>query len=148
MHRLNVYSAFERGFRFVCRDSKSLRKAHSFLRNQNDNSIQGPVVRAMSDGAWDRLGSIFDGVAQDERILAVGLCDGDGNLVEPTKLMPAAVVQTFGINAMKRSGAFDGSCGENCTPDFGRRFVFDAKLCEFELTFPDPVHQFNAGDGN
>ena len=25
--------------------------------------------------------------------------------------------------------------------------VFDAKLSEFELTFPDPMHEFNAGDG-
>ena len=59
-----------------------------------------------------------------------------------------AVVQTFGMNAMKRSGALHGSCGENCIPDFGRRFVFDAKLSEFELTFSDPVHQFNASNGN
>jgi len=63
------------------------------------NSIQGPVVRAMSDGAWERLGSIFVGVAQDERILAVGLCDGAGNLVEPTKLMPA----TFSCEKVARS---------------------------------------------
>jgi hypothetical protein len=39
-----------------------------------------------------------------------------------------------------------GSCGENCIPDFGRPVVFDAKLSEFELTFPDPMHEFNAGD--
>ena len=65
-----------------------------------------------------------------------------------TSDVPRAVVQTFGINAMKRSGALHGSCGENCIPDFGRRFVFDAKLSEFELTFSDPVHQFNASYGN
>jgi hypothetical protein len=57
-------------------------------------------------------------------------------------------VQTFGINATKRSGTLRGSCGENCVPDFGRAVVLDAKLSEFELTFPDSVHQFNAGDGN
>jgi hypothetical protein len=55
-------------------------------------------------------------------------------------------VQTFGINATKRSGALRGSCGENCIPDFGCPVVFDAKLSEFELTFPDPMHEFNAGD--
>ena len=59
-----------------------------------------------------------------------------------------ALVQTFGINATKRSGTLRGSCGENSIPDFWRPVVFDAKLSEFELTFPDPMHEFNAGDGN
>jgi len=57
-------------------------------------------------------------------------------------------VQTFGINATKRSGTLRGSCGENSIPDFGRPVVLDAKLSEFELTFPDPMHEFNAGDGD
>ena len=60
----------------------------------------------------------------------------------------AALVQTFGINATKRSGTLRGSCGENSIPHFGRPVVFDAKLSEFELTFPDPMHEFNAGDGD
>ena len=59
-----------------------------------------------------------------------------------------ALVQTFGINATKRSGTLRGSCGENCVPDFGRPVVLDAKPSEFELTFPDPMHEFNAGDGD
>ena len=59
-----------------------------------------------------------------------------------------ALVQTFGINATKRSGTLRGSCGEYSIPDFGRPVVFDAKPSEFELTFPDPVHEFNAGDGD
>ena len=59
-----------------------------------------------------------------------------------------ALVQTFGINATKRSGTLRGSCGENSIPDFWRPVVFDAKLSEFELTFPDPMHEFNAGDGD
>jgi hypothetical protein len=66
----------------------------------------------------------------------------------PVGDLPRALVQTFGINATKRSGTLRGSCGENCVPDFGRPVVLDAKLSEFELTFPDSVHQFNAGDGN
>ena len=57
------------------------------------------------------------------------------------------LVQTFGINATKRSGTLRGSCGENSIPDFWRPLVFDAKLSKFELTFPDSVHQFDAGDG-
>jgi len=59
-----------------------------------------------------------------------------------------ALVQTFGINATKRSGTLPGSCGENSIPDFWRPVVFDAKLSEFELTFPDPMHEFNVGDGD
>jgi hypothetical protein len=63
-------------------------------------------------------------------------------------LFATAAVQIFGINATKRSGTLRGSCGENCIPNFGRPVVFDAKLSEFELTFPDPIHEFNAGDGD
>jgi len=32
--------------------------------------------------------------------------------------------------------------------DFGRSSALDAKLAEYELTFPDPMHQFNASDGD
>jgi hypothetical protein len=45
-------------------------------------------------------------------------------------------------------GTLRGSCGENSIPNFGRSFAVDAKLADFELTFPDRVHQFNAGDGD
>jgi len=47
-----------------------------------------------------------------------------------------------------RSGTLRGSCGENCIPNCGRSFAIDAELSEFELTFPDPMHEFNAGDGD
>ncbi len=57
-------------------------------------------------------------------------------------------MQTFATDAAKRSGTLCGLCGENGIPDFGRRFVFDAKLSEFERAFPDPMHEFNAGDGD
>jgi hypothetical protein len=57
-----------------------------------------------------------------------------------------AVVQTCGVNATKRSETLRGSCGENCIPNFGRCFVFDAKLSEFELIFPDPMREFDAGN--
>lgn len=52
------------------------------------NAIQGPVVLAIADGNLGRLASIFEGVAIDQRILAVGLCDDNGSLEQPTKLMP------------------------------------------------------------
>jgi len=33
-------------------------------------------------------------------------------------------------------------------PNFGHRFVFNAQRSEFELTFPDPMREFDAGDGD
>jgi len=44
------------------------------------------------------------------------------------------------------SRAWQGSCGENCIADFGRSFAFVVNLAEFELTFLDPMHEFNVGD--
>jgi len=38
-----------------------------------------------------------------------------------------ALVQTFGINATKRSGTLRGSCGENCVPDFGQMGRFETQ---------------------
>ena len=63
------------------------------------NAIQNPVVRAIADDDALRLSSIFEGVALDERILAVGLCDESGRLLNPTKLMPA----TFSCDKVARS---------------------------------------------
>jgi trehalose 6-phosphate synthase len=53
-----------------------------------DYAIHGTVVRAVGERAWGRLGTIFEGVAQGERILAVGLCDERGVLRSPTNHMP------------------------------------------------------------
>jgi hypothetical protein len=36
--------------------------------------------------------------------------------------------------------------GKHCIPNFRCGFVFDGKLAEFELTLPDPMHEFDAGD--
>ncbi|CAN5388447.1 trehalose-6-phosphate synthase [soil metagenome] len=63
------------------------------------NAIQGPVVSAIADGNLSRLTSIFEGVAMDQRILAVGLCNDTGGLEQPTKLMPA----TFSCEKVARS---------------------------------------------
>jgi hypothetical protein len=59
-----------------------------------------------------------------------------------------AVVRTFTTSATKRSGTLRGSYGENCIPNFGRSFAIDAELPEFELTFPDPIPEFNTGEGD
>jgi trehalose 6-phosphate synthase len=82
------------------------------------NAIQGPVVRAIADGHLDALTPIFEGVALDQRILAVGLCDSGGKLVKPTKLMPA----TFSCEKVARSDAESFSTIVND----GRRIVVGA----------------------
>jgi trehalose 6-phosphate synthase len=64
-------------------------------------AIQNPVVRAIADKEVSRLSAIFDNVALDDRILAVGLCDESARLVNPTKLMPA----TFSCDKVARSEA-------------------------------------------
>ena len=51
--------------------------------------------------ANSRLSAIFESVALDERILAVGLCDEGGRLLNPTKLMPT----TFSCDKVARSEA-------------------------------------------
>jgi trehalose 6-phosphate synthase len=65
------------------------------------NAIQNPVVRAIADNDQARLSAIFENVALDDRILAVGLCDESGRLRNPTKLMPA----TFSCDKVARSEA-------------------------------------------
>jgi trehalose 6-phosphate synthase len=62
-------------------------------------SIEGPLTRALADGAWPRVASILNGVAKDDRILAVGVCDQHGVLRSATKLMP----QTFSCEQVARS---------------------------------------------
>ena len=64
-------------------------------------AIQNPVARAMVDSEVSRLSAIFENVALDDRILAVGLCDESGRLINPTKLMPA----TFSCDKVARSEA-------------------------------------------
>jgi hypothetical protein len=38
------------------------------------------------------------------------------------------------------------SSSEGRIPNLRCGFIFDAKLAEFELILPDPVHEFDAGD--
>lgn len=82
------------------------------------NAIQGPVVLAIADGNLGRLASIFEGVAIDQRILAVGLCDDNGSLEQPTKLMPA----TFSCQKVARS---ESESFSNIVSD-GRRVLVSA----------------------
>ncbi|WP_395646370.1 trehalose-6-phosphate synthase [Terricaulis sp.] len=54
------------------------------------NSIQGPILRAIANGDQARLNGILADVTQDERVLALGLCDRNGDLRGATPLMPRA----------------------------------------------------------
>jgi trehalose 6-phosphate synthase len=65
------------------------------------NAIQDQVVRAMADDDNVQLSVIFEAVALDQRILAVGLCNDTGRLISPTKLMPT----TFSCEKVARSEA-------------------------------------------
>lgn len=51
-------------------------------------SVQGPVRRALGDGDQQRLSSILEGVAADDRVLAVGVCDAEGVMRGATSQMP------------------------------------------------------------
>lgn len=63
------------------------------------NAIRETVTLAVAEDLTDRLAGTFEGVAEDERILAIGLCDESGGLRTPTKLMPA----TFSCEKVARS---------------------------------------------
>lgn len=52
------------------------------------NSTLGPLVRALNDNDIIRQRGILEGIAQDERILAVGICDRRGMLRVQTAHMP------------------------------------------------------------
>ena len=62
-------------------------------------------------------------------------------------LNPTVPVQSFGSNSIKALRTRTGSGSENCIPDCGRPVVFVPKFAEVELTFPDPMYEFNTGDG-
>lgn len=52
-------------------------------------AIRGPIIRALNDADPARLSGILQGVAEDDRVLAVGLCDGVGALRGATPMMPS-----------------------------------------------------------
>lgn len=56
-----------------------------------NGAVQGPVRRALADDDQERLNSILEGVAADERVLAVGVCDAAGEMRGATHAMPADI---------------------------------------------------------
>ena len=63
------------------------------------NSVSGSVRRSLADGDQERLESILEGVAADDRVFAVGLCDDKGLMRGATDLMPS----DFSCEATARS---------------------------------------------
>ncbi len=78
-------------------------------------SIQGPIVRALGDGDEARLDRILADVANDDRVLAVGLCGADGVLRGATRMMP----RSFTCENVARS---EGESFSNITNN-GRRVL-------------------------
>jgi hypothetical protein len=68
--------------------------------------------------------------------------DGEkGRLAGVTKV----VVQSW-RSSQAGAGTRRRLSSEGRIPNLRCGFIFDAKLAEFELTLPDPVHEFDAGD--
>lgn len=72
----------------------------------------------IADKDTERLSIIFENAALDDRILAAGLCDETGRLLNPIRLMPA----TFSCDKVARSEAESFSTIVND----GRRIVVGA----------------------
>lgn len=56
------------------------------------NTMRDTLAARLSDNTIDRISLLFDSVAQDERVLAIGFCDDKGALLHPTELMPSSLV--------------------------------------------------------
>jgi trehalose 6-phosphate synthase len=94
-------------------------------------AIQGPLVRALADRDASRLASVLQGVAEDERILAVALCDEMGRLLGATRLVPA----TFSCDSA--AGRAEGESFFDVVND-GRRILVGS----FPITTPDAKNFF------
>ncbi len=63
------------------------------------HAIRSQIAAAMADDNVVQLSVSFESVALDQRILAVGLCSDKGELIAPTRMMPA----TFSCEKVARS---------------------------------------------
>jgi trehalose-6-phosphate synthase len=53
------------------------------------NSVRDQLANLLAAGATAQIDNLFDRLALDERLLAVGFCDREGTLLYRSKLMPA-----------------------------------------------------------
>jgi len=59
-----------------------------------------------------------------------------------------ALLQISGVSAKWRFRARRRSGGEHGGPNLCRGFAIHSKLAQCELGIPDPMHEFDAGDGD
>ncbi len=55
------------------------------------DAVQDTVVRLAKDSAGSQIDAVFQRIAQDERLLAVGLCTPDGRLIHHSATWPRAL---------------------------------------------------------
>ncbi|WP_333794884.1 alpha,alpha-trehalose-phosphate synthase (UDP-forming) [Hyphomicrobium sp.] len=55
------------------------------------NSIGGPLAAMLAAGQDEEIKALFEGVSADSRVVAVGVCHGDGKPDHVTKLMPPSI---------------------------------------------------------
>ncbi|WP_407062670.1 trehalose-6-phosphate synthase [Caenimonas koreensis] len=53
------------------------------------NALSDSIADALAAGRLSRLQTLFDRAAQDERLVAIGLCSPDGRLIQSTDRFPA-----------------------------------------------------------
>jgi trehalose 6-phosphate synthase len=66
------------------------------------NALADPIAEALADPKGTRLQGLFDRTAQDERLLAIGLCGPDGRLLGRTARFPASLSCGQALQAVAR----------------------------------------------
>src|SRR5437879_9154844 len=78
------------------------------------NSLADSIAEAVKDPKRGRLRALFDSTAQDERLMAVGLCGPDGRVLRRTAQFPAALscaqARQAGFRAFARCCAAKDCC--------------------------------------
>ena len=67
------------------------------------NSLADSIAEAVADPKRGRLRALFDSTAQDERLMAVGLCGPDGRVLRRTARFPAALSCAQARQAVERA---------------------------------------------
>src|SRR6266436_1021571 len=67
------------------------------------NSLADSIAEAVADPKRGRLQALFDSTAQDERLMAVGLCGPDGRVLRRTARFPAALSCAQARQAVERA---------------------------------------------
>lgn len=79
------------------------------------NSVREELVNLLEKADGARIDALFERLAQDERLLAVGFCDGQGNLQHSSRMMPPG----FSCQQVARSSGY----GFSAIMSGGRRLL-------------------------